>query len=326
MTGVGHGLDNIPFCTYAQRINRQHHFDLGTAATIYLQPHAPSIPAISFQALQSQRAMGGKTPITFQKIIGLEREAVQRCHPHFVWHVLWALIQTPEFNFATYPSWNDPAFMPPKPTHELPCGQDYVTKQYLLETQQVEEASYNGNLKLLGIWQDQLGLGGRAEKVVTGTDRVVVFVGDQLTAERMHGLYKLRCEDHNGHDRLDWLVPIFGWFHLLMAFANSLHKQYLGTGAGRGLMHAFTILSRKGLGTVQTRGPFHQHLHKAITHVAEAHFRTCWKVMGGVDRLADLRSKSPTELFQLANKIITSMVSSDAMEHPSANPQKCARV
>ena len=91
-------------------------------------------------------------------------------------------------------------------------------------------------------------------------------------------------------------------------------------------MHVFTILSRKGLGTVQTRGPFHQHLHKAITHVAEAHFRTCWKVMGGVDRLADLLSKSPTELFQLANKIITSMVSSDAMEHPSANPQKCARV
>lgn len=37
--------------------------------------------------------------------------------------------------------------------------------------------------------------------------------------------------------------------------------------------------------------------------------------MGGVDRLADLRSKSPTELFQLANKIITSMASSDAMEH-----------
>ena len=225
MTGVGHGLDNIPFCTYAQRINRQHHFDLGTAATIYLQPHAPSIPAISFQALQSQRAMGGKTPITFQKIIGLEREAVQRCHPHFVWHVLQALIQTPEFNFAMYPSQNDPAFMPPKPTHELPCGQDYVTKQYLLETQQVEEASYDGNLKLLGIWQDQLGLGSCAEKVVTGTNRVMVFVGDQLTVECMRGLYKLCCEDHNGHYCLDWLVPIFGWFHLLMAFANSLHKQ-----------------------------------------------------------------------------------------------------
>ena len=125
----------------------------------------------------------------------------------------------------------------------------------------------------------------------------------------------MQCEDHNGHNRLDWLVVVFGWFHLLMAFANSLHRQYLGSGAGRGLMHTFTILSHKGLGTVQTRGPFHQHLHEAISHVAEAHFRTCWKVMGGVEQLSDLRNKSPAELLQLADRIITQMSSSDAIEH-----------
>jgi hypothetical protein len=60
-----------------------------------------------------------------------------------------------------------------------------------------------------------------------------------------------------------------------MAFANSLHKQYLGTTAGRGLMHAFTLLKQKGLNAVQICGPFHQHLYDAISHVAEVHFHAC---------------------------------------------------
>ena len=316
-----HDNVNIPFRTFAQRIDRQHHFDSGTAATVYIQPHAPPIPAVLFQALQNQRTTGSKTPITFQKIMSLERDAAQRLLPHFRWRILQVLLHAPDFDLATYSGRDDPVFTPPKPTRELPCGHDYTTKQYVLETQDVEEASYDGNLKLLGIWHEQLGLGSRAEKIVTGTDHVGVMGGDQLTCGRMRGLFKMRCEDHNGYDRLDWLVVVFGWFHLLMAFANSLHRQYLGTGAGRGLMHAFTILSRKGLGTVQTRGPFHQNLHEAISHVAEAHFRTCWKVIGGVDELAELRDRSPADLAELANRIVTGMSSSDAIENQDSKPK-----
>ncbi|KAF8141804.1 hypothetical protein EV363DRAFT_1443741 [Boletus edulis] len=89
-----------------------------------------------------------------------------------------------------------------------------------------------------------------------------------------------------------------------MAFANSLHKQYLGTTAGRGLMHAFTLLEKKGLTSVQTHGPFHQNLHDAIYHVAEAHFRTCWRVIAEVETLESLQSKSPVELLELAKQIV----------------------
>ena len=89
-------------------------------------------------------------------------------------------------------------------------------------------------------------------------------------------------------DRLNWLVVVFGWFHLMMAFANSMHKQYLGTNAGHGLMHAFMVLERKGLHTIQTRGPFHQQLHDAIYHVTEARIRDCWRVVSWTDNLADL--------------------------------------
>ena len=99
-----------------------------------------------------------------------------------------------------------------------------------------------------------------------------------------------------------------------MAFANSLHKQYLGTTAGQGLMHAFTLLERKGLHTVQTCGPFHQNLYVAIVSVAEAHFRTCWKVVGEVDPFSNLQSKTPTELQTLARKIVQILASSTTIE------------
>lgn len=99
-----------------------------------------------------------------------------------------------------------------------------------------------------------------------------------------------------------------------MAFANSLHKQYLGTTAGCGLIHAFTLLERKGLTSVQTRGPFHQNLHDAICHVTEAHFRASWKAIGDVETLEALRFKSPTQLHDLAKEIVNKLASSAAVD------------
>ena len=61
----------------------------------------------------------------------------------------------------------------------------------------------------------------------------------------------------------------------MMAFTNSIHRQYLGTNAGCGLMHAFTVPEWKGLHSIQTCGPFHQQLHNAIYHVMEAHIHDC---------------------------------------------------
>lgn len=126
----------------------------------------------------------------------------------------------------------------------------------MLGTVHIEEASYEGNNQLIMEWFKQLNLHTEDERKRTGLEHVIVWVGDQLTVERLRGLFKYRAQDHTSFDRLDWLVVVFGWFHLMMAFANSMHKQYLGTNAGRGLMHAFTLLEWKGLHTIQTHGPF----------------------------------------------------------------------
>ncbi|KIJ06431.1 hypothetical protein PAXINDRAFT_32701, partial [Paxillus involutus ATCC 200175] len=128
---------------------------------------------------------------------------------------------------------------PPKPLNQLPTGEKYITRQFMLGTEHLEEASYEGNINVVMAIFRQLLLDSEDELKKTGLYRVFVWVGDQLTSARLRGLFNFRAQDTNAFDRLDWLVPTFGWFHLLMAFANSLHKQYLGTTAGRGLMHAF---------------------------------------------------------------------------------------
>jgi hypothetical protein len=169
----------------------------------------------------------------------------------------------------------------------------------------LEEASYDGTLKVKAELFRQLHLHMEEEQIRTGLERVIAWMGDQLTVERLRGLWKYRHKDFNSFDRMDYMIPVFGWFHLVMAFANSLHKQYLGTSVGTGGMcQAFDILKCKGLVTQSTKGPFWHHLDEAIHHISEAHFRSSWLVVGNVGSLAELRRKSPQQLCDLARRVI----------------------
>lgn len=109
------------------------------------------------------------------------------------------------------------------------------------------------------------------------------------------------------------MVLIFGWLHFEMAYANSIHKQYLGTMKGRGLRQAFELLERKGLSKVQTKGPFHHDLDEALHHVAEAHILEDWLVTGGVKEISELRKLKPEELHKLADKFVKEHASRSAL-------------
>ena len=99
-----------------------------------------------------------------------------------------------------------------------------------------------------------------------------------------------------------------------MAFANSLHKQYLGSSQGRGLRQAFLLLNRKGLAKVQTQGPFYHDLDEALYHVAEAHILESWLAVAKVDKLSDLRKQTPDQLKSLAEKLVRTRASSEALD------------
>ncbi|KAI0715509.1 hypothetical protein C8T65DRAFT_771413, partial [Cerioporus squamosus] len=67
--------------------------------------------------------------------------------------------------------------------------------------------------------------------------------------------------------------------------------------------HAFDVLDRRGLHTTSTQGTFHHTFEEALDHTLEAHIRDLWCTAGGVDKLEDLRSRTPAELSDLATKI-----------------------
>lgn len=318
---VTHDNINIPFRVFTQRLDSQSHFDSGTASTVFFQPNAPPEPPLSNRMLQEYRTQGRKSPLTISEIFDLANAAASSQLERDTYRVLRYLLDSPDFQFSSYPHRDHSVFTSPSSINQLPVGNAFVTRQFMLGTEHIEEASYDGNNQVMQVIAHQLGLDTEAEMQKTGLEQVIIWVGDQLTVERLRGLYKFRAQDYNAYDRLGWLIVIFGWFHLQMAFANSLHKQYLGTTAGRGLTHAFTLLERKGLQSVRTAGPFYQNLHDAIICVAEAHFRACWKVVGKVDQLSDLRIKSPEELCVLAGQIVQSLASSSSIEDIDLLPE-----
>ncbi|KAK7002149.1 hypothetical protein R3P38DRAFT_3044181 [Favolaschia claudopus] len=106
-----------------------------------------------------------------------------------------------------------------------------------------------------------------------------------------------------------------------MVFANSIHKQHIGTSKGRGLSAAFSALGRKGLEKTKTQGPFFHDLDETLHIIAEAQFRELWLLVGGVSNLADLRRKSPAELYKLAEKIVSEHASSTALAMNRAKKQ-----
>ncbi|KAK6971606.1 hypothetical protein R3P38DRAFT_3336690 [Favolaschia claudopus] len=272
---ISHDNMNIARRVFSQRLDNQSNFINGCAYTVWILPQRAALPADASQVLQSFRAENCLQVFDFAEVLYGSEEADDHMEEFTVDFVLHLLLDTPDF--ADYPHRSDPSFNHPPPVHQLPGGSENIIE-------------------------------------LTGTQRIIAWMGDQLTVERLRGLWKYRHEGHNSFDRMDYMIPVFGWFHLVMAFANSIHKQYLGTSAVIGsLRQAFDVLKRKGLITQSTKGPFWHNLDEALHHISEAHLRACWLDLGNIDNLAALKSKSPAELRQMAAQLIRKYASREAL-------------
>jgi hypothetical protein len=318
---VSHDNVNVALRVFSQRLNNQSHFISGCAYTIWILPDRAALPPGMNRLLQTYRAENCLVVFEYDLVLYGNEAADDRMQAFDEAYVLRLLLDSP--TFADYPHLNDHLFDPPPPVWQLQGGPENATEQFILETSMKEEASYEGTLSCMADVFKQLLLNAVDEQMCTAIQRVIAWIGDQLTIERLRGLWKYRHEDHNSFDRLDYMIPIFGWFHLVMAFANSIHKQYLGNSAAIGsLRQAFDVLKRKGLITQSTKGPFWHHLDEALHHISEAHFRASWLDVGNVENLADLKSKSPQELRDLAATLIRKHASREAVNAVEAmSPQ-----
>lgn len=312
---------NIHRKVFEQRVNHQSHFDSGAAATGFVKPNEPPLTPEQIAGIKSARANNMDNPLDCFDIFELEAAASKSLHPHIVYRILKALINSPDFNLATYKYKDSSLLSEPSALHPLPHGPDHVALQFLLRTVEMEEASYEGNDRCVNEWLRQLKLNTREDRKKLGTEMMIPVAGDQLTVERLRGLYKFRAEDDSSFERGEHILEHFGWFHLEMIIAVSLHKQYYGTVSSRGLQADFTLLNKKGINRPITKGPFHHHLDEALHHRLEAHLRYCWISASGVKELKDLRRKTPARLLELAEMIYKKHASSLALDEMSRKPR-----
>ena len=238
--------------------------------------------------LRSQRAAGMVNPLTELEIFDLANSTYPTIQQHMTYHILCFLLDSPEFDLKTYQHKKDDRLKAPAPVNQLPCGPEHTTLQYLLGTVGIAEVSYEDNSRLINEWFNQLGWDTIAKCIKVSVEKIVAWVGDQLTMDRLRCLFKYCAEDLNSFQQLDFSLFVFGWLHLQMAFANSLHKQYLGMTQGCGLRQGFLLLEKKGLTKVQTKGPFHHDLEETLYHIAEGHIREDWLILAGVEKLEEL--------------------------------------
>ena len=307
-----HDNVNIAFKVYEQRLRNQSHFDSGTAGTIVVFKD-PACIAPDYSASRVKFIEGVSNPISFKDIVQLEVKASGRLKAIAVYQILRFLVDAPEFDLGNYRYSDSTVFSRLASTNQLPTGPAFATCQYMLDLLHIDEVSYEGNDRVLEEWFRQL-------KVDATGNQLVVWAGDQLTVSRIRGLKRFRCMDLNSHDRLEFLKPVFGWFHAQMAFEHSLHSQYWGTRAGNGLVHAFELLNRKGLSSPSIQGIFHQNIKEGLTHVAAARFRDAWCTVGKVKDLKGLNKLTPEQLESLAAEIVHEFASVRALHSMSCKP------
>jgi hypothetical protein len=205
---------NIPFRVSSQRIDNQGEFGNGTAATVYIKQDAPHLPEGINTLLNERRNQRMKTPLTELQIWERAQKNEPRLQEQAAHIILRMLLESPEFDFKSYKDRASPVLDPPTPVDVLPVGKEHATLQYLLGTVDIAEASYEDNSRLIGEWLNQLGWTNASDKQKFAIRKVVTWIGDQLTVDRLRHLFRFRGRDDNSFDRLDFSVVSYRWFHL----------------------------------------------------------------------------------------------------------------
>ena len=192
---------NIPFRVFSQRLDNKDSFSSGVAATVYIKRKATALaPGVS-KLLHESRCSGMQNPINFLDIFQLSMQSAPRIATHTTYHVLRFLLDAPEFQLSTYPHRNSPLLQAPPPVHVLHHGHEHITLQYLLGSINVPEVSYADNERVVDELMNQLGLGSTcAECQGLADEKILAWIGDQLTVDRLRGLFKFRSQSARSSD------------------------------------------------------------------------------------------------------------------------------
>ncbi|KAI0692050.1 hypothetical protein BC835DRAFT_1416805 [Cytidiella melzeri] len=285
----GHDNLDLGFKTYKQRTDNKSHFDSGCAATIYTFTDASCV-APDAKAFQQKWHKGAKDPISSLDIFDAETSGAERLFQENKYTVLKILMMSTEFSFETYTQRSHSVFARPPAVLQLPIGREHATRQYMVETIRLNDDETRQSLT---------------------QNKIIPWIGDQLTVCRLRTLKKLRSWDLNWWNRMEEILELFGWFHTQIYQEHSIIKQHYTTTKGMGLKMAFDVLERKGLGAPSVQGNYHQIAREALKHL-----------VGNAQDLTELHAKTPEDLNAIAEKIVTDYASTNALTKLDALPRE----
>jgi hypothetical protein len=288
---------------FEQRKDNKSQLDNGTSAVAYICNE----PSPDLEAFRVRCAEG--RCITGEDIQQLAFKAGPVIRLQHIDYILKVLFDAAEFDYDQYEHRKSSCLQPPPTIMLLPLGRKDQPTQYVLESILQEEASYEGNMKVLKHVLRQYGFTDEDEYKRLAHGTILNWVGDQSTIFKMRMLPLFRAWEKNGFDRADYLNPLSGWLHHQITWSQSLHSEYFTDKSEHGLSSAFDLLERKGLRKPATKGTFFHTLEEALIHTAEARFRDLWLIVSGCNSLAELRSKSGEELRELAEIIYSKYAS-----------------
>ncbi|KZT31459.1 hypothetical protein SISSUDRAFT_972472, partial [Sistotremastrum suecicum HHB10207 ss-3] len=207
-----HDNIRVVFHKETQRTNNQTHGDNGTAATLIEIPEQyRDWPHIDGDNL-------------------LEPETLDRIRSFKHGSLIRLLLKTEEF--AKYEHGDSPYLAFPDPIHPLPTGPDYQVKQHMFPAVPIEETTSDGNLLVLRSCKTWVDMTSVVQDIRLGTDLMIPWLGDQLTFARLKHLKQMRQMHRCASDRLDYLTPVFGWFHAKMLIGEVIFENYRDSKAG----------------------------------------------------------------------------------------------
>jgi hypothetical protein len=155
----------------------------------------------------------------------LTQDQLFRLKQRFAWHIRSMLIN------------NHPSFkkfvnqlglpLPSSPEHRIPIQKTYHYPGRMVDA---TESAVSGNVQVLEAIRKQAGVALDGEKLLA-TGKVMIMHADLGTIEKIESLqqsHSIEMDKHsNAVQRFQYVIPVFGMFHVRMGCAEALCRLYL---------------------------------------------------------------------------------------------------
>lgn len=201
----------------------------------------------------------------------------------------------------------------PEVVEQIPLSK---TQTYPVRAMDISNSTVAGNIDAITNLMEQ-GYGALDELDDETLDElmefVVLFHGDLGTGERLSGAQLQRSIETSPFRRLQFVIFVFGLFHLKMACADAIWRMFIRTPLARlddtSVMAHVGILRTKETGKI-TSNPRFRRMHQVIMHDGTCRRLDCWKTEikkknRNITSLDEFAATEPTleDLKVLANSL-----------------------